>query len=175
MKITRTFYYQYGLQYSEQVEYDTNTPPLEILDNGNFKASIYMNIPFKVAKVHIKNMAYTSGQSGGQGNPGVSNYVTLTSSLVGDKPVSMTFRDNQFSMNSTQDIEHTFQIPAIINGYYDFTFYGNNGLAYSIDNSPYFPFRFTEEILEPLFPNIYTYWFDYFSMTIEFDDENELL
>lgn len=172
MKLTKTFYYQYGNQYSSQADYDTNTTPFDILTEP---ANIYINIPFKVKKIHIKNITYVAGKNGGQGNTNVSNYITYLSSLVGNRPVGMVFRDSQFSMNTTQDIEHIFQLPEVIQGYYTFNFFGNNGVDefFSLTN-PVYPFYYTEEILEPLFPNIYTYWFDSFSITMEFNSEDEI-
>lgn len=169
-KLTKTFYYQYGNQYPLQVNYDTNTTPDEILTES---ASIYINIPFKVNKIHIKNITYTAGRNGGQGNANLSNYITYTSSLVGNRPVGMVHRDSQFSMATKQDIEHIFQIPVVINGYYTFPFFSNDGTNefWSLTNTVY-PFYYTEELLEPLFPNIYYYWFDSFSITIEFHGED---
>ena len=173
MKLTKTFYYQFGNQYPSQDDYDTNTTPDEILVNQT--ASIYMNIPFKVSKIIVKKMSYVSGQNASQGNAGCQNYVTATSSLVGGRPVGMVFRDSQFSMNTLQNIEHSFQIPKIINGFYDLTFFSNAGNPYQFSsNNPYYPFYFTVDILEPLFPNIYTYWFDSFHITMEFNSEEEL-
>jgi len=171
MKITKTFYFQYGSQYPTQVDYETNVNPEDIV---NKVASIYINIPFKVSKIHVKNMTYISGQNSLQvAGSHYQNYVTLTSSLVGDRPVSMVYRDSAFSMNATQDIEHSFQIPELINGFYDFTFYSNAGNPYSHTNSTYYPFYYTETVLFP-FPPIYNYWFDSFSITLEFNSEEEL-
>lgn len=172
MKITKTYYYQYGNQYTSQVDYTTNTTPYQILTE---QAQILINIPFKVSKIHIKNIAYVSGRNAGDGNTNVSNYVTFTSELVGNRPVGMVHRDSQFSMATLQDIEHTFQIPQEIMGYYGFRFYTNNGTegSYNGTNTVY-PFYFEEELVPP-FPNIYHYWFDYFSITIEFNGENELI
>lgn len=172
MKLTKTFYYQYGNQYPLQVDYDTNTTPFEILTDP---ANIYINIPFKVKKIHVKNITYTAGRNSGQANSNLSNYITFTSSLVGNRPVGMVHRDSIYSMATIQDIEHSFQLPAVINGYYTFNFFGNNGgdEFFSLTNTVY-PFYYTEEILEPLFPNIYRYWFDSFSITIEFNSEDEI-
>jgi hypothetical protein len=170
MKITKTFYFQYGSQYPSQVDYESNVNPEDIV---NQVASIYINIPFKVSKIHVKKMSYVSGQNASQGNAGCANYVTATSSLVGGRPVGMVFRDSQFSMNTIQDIEHSFQIPKLINGFYDFTFFSNAGKPYNHLNGTYYPFYYTETILFP-FPPIYNYWFDSFHITMEFNSEEEL-
>lgn len=163
-KLTKTFYYQYGNQYTSQVNYSTTTPPANILTES---ASIYINIPFKVNKIHIKNITYTAGANGGQGNANLSNYITYTSSLVGNRPVGMVHRDSQFSMATKQDIEHIFQIPVVINGYYTFPFFSNDGTNefFSLTNTIY-PFYYTVSI-----PN-YIYTFDSFSITIEFHGED---
>jgi hypothetical protein len=175
MKLTKTFYYQYGSQYPSQINYESQVNPAFILDD--YRASIYINIPFKVKNIHVKNITYVSGQaSNEQGNAACQNYVTLTSSLVGGRPLGMVHRDSQFSMNTTSDIEHTFLIPAIINGYYDFTFYTNNGKPYKYiagDNTSSYPF-FDLAVLNPPFLTDYFYWFDYFSITMEFNGEDEI-
>lgn len=171
MKYTKAYFYQYGNQYPNQVDYDTNTNPYEILQEG---ASIYLNIPFKVKNVHIKNITYTNGKNAGEGNPNVSNYITYTSEMIGGKPVGMVHRDSQFSMSTKQDIEHTFQIPPLINGYYRFNFFGNDGSnEFYNGTNIYYPFYYEIELVPP-FPDIYHYWFDSFSITIEFNDENEI-
>jgi hypothetical protein len=175
MKLTKTFYYQYGFQYSSQVNFESQISPEFILDD--LRASIYINVPFKVKTIHIKNMTYVSGRDAANGNVACQNYVTLTSSLVGRRPVAMVHRDSQFSMNTTSDIEHSFQIPQVINGYYDFTFFSNNGKPYRYiagDATSSFPFDFVA-VLNPPFLTDYFYWFDYFSITIEFNGEDKLL
>jgi hypothetical protein len=169
MKITKTFYYQYGSQYPTQDDYQTTVAPADILDT--LSASIYINIPFKVKKIHVKNITYVSGQNGGQGNAACQNYVSLTSSLVGNRPVGMVYRDNQFSMATIQDVEHIFQLPEVINGYYDFTFYTNNGNPYKYALGYSFPF-YDSVIIGP--PDTYRYWFDSFSITMEFNSEEEV-
>jgi hypothetical protein len=176
MKITKTFYYNWGTANGFDAEnYDTNTTPFEIVSPV---ASLYMNIPFKVSKIHVKNITYVSGRAGNQGNPNVANYVTLMSTLAGQlQPFGSVHRDSQFSMATISDVEHTFDLPIVINGQYDFVFYRNSGTAMAFsttDNPSYYPFYFEEEILEPLFPNIYTYWFDSFSITLEFNSPEEI-
>jgi hypothetical protein len=169
MKITKTFYYQYGSEYPSQIDYESLVAPSEIV---NPIASIYINVPFKVKTIHVKNISYVSGLAGNQGNAGCQNYVTLTSSLVGNRPVGMIHRDSQFSMNTKQDIEHLFQIPEMINGFYDFTFYSNAGnqMIFSL-TEPYYPFSYTEDVVIPI---NYHYYFDSFSITLEFNSEGEL-
>lgn len=139
MKVTKTFYHEY-----------TTT---------DSTASIYINIPFKVSKIHVKNITYVSGINGaviGVNQAVVSQYITFLSSLVGNRPVGMVHKDSQFSMAIIQDIEHIFQIPVVINGYYTFTPYTNNGVI-----APCFG-----EII----PNPPV--FDSFSITIEFHGED---
>lgn len=174
MKLTKTFYYQYGLQYPSQVNYETTVTPEYILDDNT--ASIYINIPFKVKKIHVKNMTYVSGRDAANGNTACQNYVTLISNLIGVRPVAMVHRDSQFSMNTTSDIEHTFLIPAVVNGYYNFAFFTNNGKPYRYiqgDSTSSYPFDVLA-VLNPPFLTDYFYWFDYFSITMEFDGEDEI-
>lgn len=169
-KLTKTFYYQYGNQYGANPYGPVTSPaPQDILTES---ASIYISIPFKVSKIHIKSITYTAGANGGQGNANLSNYITYTSSLVGNRPVGMVHRDSQFSMSTKQDIEHTFQIPQVINGYYSFPFFSNNGTSefYSPSNAVY-PFYVVTTLHTPPTPNDYTYTFDSFSITIEFHGE----
>jgi hypothetical protein len=139
MKLTKTFYHQY-----------TTT---------NSTASIYINIPFKVKKLHVKNITYVAGANGAQGAnaAGISRYVTILSSLVGNRPVGMVHKDSQFSMGSIQDIEHEFQLPQIINGYYDFIPYRNDGVK--------------ALVFEVIIPDTF---YDSFSITIEFNGEDEI-
>lgn len=167
-KLTKTFYYQYGNQYASQVAFNTFTTPAEILPES---ASIYISVPFKVKMIHIKSITYTAGQNGGQGNPNLSNYITFTSSLVGNRPVGMVHRDSQYSMSTKQDIEHTFQIPIVVNGYYSFPFFSNDGTNefWSLTNTVY-PYYYVETLNPPFLPE-YDYWFDAFSITIEFHGE----
>ena len=137
MKITKTFYHQY-----------TTT---------NSTASIYVNIPFKVKKIHVKSITYVAGANSGQGGSGTTKYITILSSLVGNRPVGMVFRDSQFSSATVQDIEHIFQLPEVINGYYDFTPYSNDGTVSAI-----------HEVIIP------TTYYDSFSITMEFNSEEEV-
>ena len=137
MKLTKTFYHQY-----------TTT---------NSTASIYVNIPFKVKKIHIKSITYVAGANGSQGGSGVAKYITFLSSLVGNRPVGMVFRDSQFSSATVQDIEHIFQLPEVINGYYNFTPYTNDGSVSAIH--------------EVIIPDTF---YDSFSITMEFNSEEEV-
>jgi hypothetical protein len=140
MKLTKTFYYKYT-------------------DATESTASIYINIPFKVKKIHVKNITYTAGKNGAQGASAseITQYVTFISSLVGNRPVGMVHKDSQFSMATIQDIEHIFQIPEVINGYYTFTPYTNDGAI--------------APIFEVIIPDTF---YDSFSITIEFNGEDEV-
>jgi hypothetical protein len=191
MKITKTFYYQFGVGLTPDPdlvpnpvsppayfpapsgEYDyTNRP---IIDNT---AHISISIPFKVRTIHIKNITYTSGIAGNQGtivsvdgvlvdcDPSNSFYVNFISSLVGNRPVGIVHADSQYSMNTKQDIKHTFQIPQDITGIYDFTLCDNAGL----ELSPWQSFE-TAPILPD--PGKLLIFFDSFSITIEFNSEYE--
>jgi len=176
MKITKTFYYNWGLANGyDQNDEQQNLTPYEIVSPT---ASFDINIPFKVAKIHVKNITYVSGKAGNQGNTFVSNYVTLMSTLAGQlTPFGMVHRDSQFAMGTIQDIEHTFLLPIVINGRYDFIFYRNAGtpMQFSITDDPsYYPFYYEEEILVPL-PTLYHYWFDSFSVTMEFNSPEEIV
>jgi len=191
MKITKTFYYQYGSELTPDPdlvpnpqtppayfpapsgEYDYANPPL--IDDT---AHIPINIPFKVRTIHIKNITYVSGIAGNQGTsvlvdgvlveclPVCNFYINFISSLVGNRPVGMVHADSQYSMNTKQDIKHTFQIPQDINGIYDFSTYDNEGLqlsAYQVfTTAPAFPL-----------PGKRLIFFDSFSITIEFNSEYE--
>lgn len=167
MKINKTLYYQFG---------QGNTP--DVVPAGYFApsgeyanelivdktASVYINVPFKVKDIHIKSITYFSGRNGAQGNTDVSKYITFISSLVGNKPVGMVHRDSQFSMATKQDIRHSFQIPIIVNGYYNFTTYFNDGTIAT-------PWDFFVNLGDP---NPYNYYFDSFSIIIEFNGEDEI-
>jgi hypothetical protein len=191
MKITKTFYYQFGVGLTPTAFQVPNpkTPPAyfpapsgeynytnrPIIDNT---AHIPISIPFKVRTIHIKNITYTSGIAGNQGtivsvdgvlvdcDPSNSFYVNFISSLVGNRPVGMVHADSQYSMNAKQDIKHTFQIPQEINGIYDFTLCDNAGL----ELSPWQSFE-TAPILPD--PGKLLIFFDSFSITIEFNSEYE--
>lgn len=130
-KLNQTFYYQYS--------------------SIDETASIYISVPFKVDSIIIKSITYKRGYYVA-GNS--ETYVTFISSLVGNKPVGMVYRDNRFSMNTIQDIEHTFQIPQVINGNYDFVPYFNDGTK-----APTF------EVVFGVPPVTY---YDSFSITLEF-------
>lgn len=178
MKLTRTFYFQYGKEIEQYLltlisnpNYPGSPPEFYSSPTGRYGglvelsdvASIYINIPFKVKKIHVKGITWTSGRAGNQGNTTVSQYVTLVSSLVGNRPVGMVFLDSQFSSGTIQDIEHEFLVPETIQGFYDFTPYTNAGSlyqAYDLDTA--------------LAPTFYDYYFDSFSITMEFNSEGEL-
>lgn len=175
MKLTRTFYFQYGKEIEQflltPIANPTAPPTNYPSPSGTYgglvqlsdKASIYINIPFKVKTIHVKGITWTAGRAGNQGNVDVSQYVTLISSLVGNRPVGMVYLDSQFSSGTIQDIEHEFLVPETIQGFYDFTPYDNAGGLYSgydLDGA-----------LAPLF---YDYYFDSFSITMEFNSEGEL-
>jgi hypothetical protein len=167
MKLTKTYYFQYGSGNTPDViPAGYSAPSGEYANQLDVSkiASIYINIPFKVKKIHIKNLTYTAGRAGNQGNADVSNYVTFLSSLVGNRPVGMVHRDSQFSMGALQDIEHLFQIPVVINGFYDFTTYFNDGSVAT-------PWDFFVNLGDP---NPYNYFFDSFCITIEFNGEDEI-
>lgn len=177
MKITNTYYYQFGSQYTPDALVPNPTaPPANFpapsgqynapLTNIDQTAHIPINIPFKVRTIHVKNITWTSGMAGNQGTLGlvsnVSFYINIISSLVGNRPVGMVHADSQFSMNTKQDIKHTFQIPQVINGIYDFSLYDNGGNQLA-------PYQYDVDIGIPA----YYYYFDSFSITMEFNSEYE--
>jgi hypothetical protein len=169
MKITKTYYYQFGAGLTPDALIPGFTAPSgkytnSLDESALYPGSVYISVPFKVKKIHIKNITYKSGKNGGQGNTDVSNYITLISSLVGNRPVGMVHRDSQFSMATIQDIEHIFQIPEVINGYYNFETRFNDGTYAE-------PWDFAVDLGDP---NPYDYWFDSFSITIEFNSEDEV-
>lgn len=192
MKITKTFYYQFGAELTPEPdlvpnpkspptyfpapsgEYDYANPPS--IDDV---AHIPINIPFKVRTIHIKNITYVRGMAGNQGtnvlidgvlvdcsSPVVTFYINFISSLVGNRPVGMVHADSQYSMNTKQDIKHTFQIPQDITGIYDFSTYDNAGSRLL----PYQVFTTAPALPDPGKRLIF---FDSFSITIEFNSEYE--
>lgn len=167
MKLTKTYYFQWGLGNTpDALVPGFDSPSGRYLNSlvVSKTASIYINIPFKVKKIHIKNITYKSGANSGQGNATVANYVVFQSSLVGNAPVGMVHRDSVFSMATIQDIEHIFQLPEVIQGYFDFTTYFGDG-------SEATPYLLSIDLGDP---NPYEYLFDSFSITMEFNDENEI-
>jgi hypothetical protein len=191
MKITKTFYYQFGSEFSPislvtnptapptyfpapSGEYTFGSPPV----TGLMTASILINIPFKVRTIHVKNITYISGLAGNQGTtinnggvlttctPNVDFYINIISSLVGNRPVGVVHADSQYSMNTKQDIKHTFQLPQVINGMYDFTLYDNGGDQIA----PYQTFTTNPILLDP---GRNYFFFDNFSITMEFNSEYE--
>lgn len=191
MKLTKTFYYQFGSEFSPIAIITNPTAPPTYFPspsgeytyaNGALPtdntAHIPINIPFKVQTIHIKNITYTTGMAGNQGTtivdglvstictPSVNFYINFLSSLVGNRPVGIVHADSQYSCNTKQDIKHTFQLPQVINGIYDFTLHENDGTIIA----PYQYFA-----TAPALPNPgkQYYFFDSFSITIEFNSEYE--
>ena len=191
MKFTKTYYCQFGKEFSPisivsnptappadfpipSGEYTYGSPPCK----GPISISIPINVPFKVRTVHIKNISYISGLAGNQTTtidnagvltactPNVDFYINILSSLVGNRPVGMVHADSQYSMNTKQDIKHTFQLPQVINGIYDFSIYDNQGQQLA----PYQEFS-TAPVLPD--PGRSYFFFDSFSITIEFNSEYE--
>lgn len=176
MKITKTFYYQFGSEFTPDVLVPYSSGGGDFpAPSGEYSTILYpdgvahipINIQFKVRTIHIKNITYTRGMAGNQGavgiTPVVNFYTNFVSTLVGNRPVGMVHVDSQFSMNTKQDIKHTFQIPQVINGIYDFYLYDNAGGLLA-------PWQF-----DVLFgtPVVSYYFFDSFSITIEFNSEYE--
>ena len=171
MKLTKTYYFQYGSQFTPDfyVANPTAPPAYYSLPSGEYSSlltvpstlSQYINIPFKVTKIHIKGITWTNGRAENQGNATAARYITILSSLVDNKPVGMVHTDSQFAMGPLQNIEHTFNIPKVINGYYDFTAYNSNDTVYGGHNTLV------------VIPNV-DYYFDSYSITIEFNGEDEI-
>jgi len=171
MKLTKTYYFQYGSEFTPDLilanptappaDYPAPSGEYNILLNVPSTLSQYINIPFKVKKIHIKGITWTNGRAGNQGNANASKYITILSSLVDNKPVGMVHTDSQFSMGTLQNIEHTFNIPKVINGYYDFTAYNSNDTVYSGYN------------ITVVLPNV-DHYFDSYSITMEFNGEDEI-
>ena len=191
MKITKTFYCQFGSELTPislvsnpktppanfpapSGEYTYGSPPV----SGPISISIPINIPFKVRTIHVKNISYVSGMAGNQGTtinnggvlttctPNVDFYINILSSLVGNRPVGMVHADSQYSCNTKQDIKHTFLLPQVIQGVYDFSIYDNAGNQIS----PYQYFT-----TPPVLPDVGRdyFFFDNFSITMEFNSEYE--
>jgi hypothetical protein len=191
MKLTKTFYYQFGSEFSPislitnptappanfpapSGEYTYGSPPV----TGTMTAHIPINIPFKVRTIHVKNITYVTGMAGNQGTtidtggvltvctPAVNFYINILSSLVGNRPVGTVHADSQFSCNTKQDIKHTFQLPQVIQGMYEFSLYDNDGDQLA----PYQYFT-----TAPVLPDVGRdyFFFDNFSITIEFNSEYE--
>jgi hypothetical protein len=178
MKLTKTFYHQFGLN-------DNNLTPIQIPNavppaifpppSGEYASALTVDpvaqidiyIPFKVKKIHVKGISYVCGMNSSQitldADPQVKQYVTITSNLVANAPVGMVYLDSAFSSATIQDIEHTFLVPENIQGTYDFTLYTNDGIQYT----PY-----TQEI-DIGIPAWY-YFFDSFAITMEFLSEDEI-
>ena len=69
----------------------------------------------------------------------------------------MVHADSQFSANTKQDIKHTFQLPQVINGIYDFTPFGNRGTQFQV----YQEFSTVPDLLNiPPLPGKRYYFFD---------------
>lgn len=196
MKITKTFYYQFQTTTPALNSISNTTPPpadfplpsgeydyaslVALVAGIDTTARIPINIPFKVRTIHVKNITYVRGLAGNQGAvildsdtgvavdcvPTVNFYINFLSSLVGNRPVGMVHADSQFSMNTSQDIKHTFMLPQEINGTYDFSLKKNDG-------SDFLPYQYfsTAPVL-PL-PGVLYMFFDSFSITMEFNSEYE--
>ena len=162
MKITKTFYAKWGEGLSELANGATPTPA-----QINRNVSIYINIPFKVKKIHVKNISYVSARNSVEGNAYAVDYITVCSELVNNNPIGMVYKDSSYPMNTIQDIEHVFDNPEIIQGYYNFITYLNDGTL----NAPFFV-TITPAVF-PI-PELYQYEFDRMSFVIEFNDENEI-
>lgn len=173
MKITKTFYYQFGAEFIGTEtgifpEAYFNLPSAEYgtVLNPDPIAHIPINIPFKVRTIHVKNISYFRGMNGTQGaygiSPVVNYYINFISSLVGNRPMGMVHADSQFSMNTKQDIKHTFQVPQDINGVYDFTLFNNAGVQLT-----------TWQFDVDIGLGEWYYFFDAFSITMEFNSEYE--
>lgn len=88
---------------------------------ANPVASAYINVPFMVKKIHIKNMNYDAGTSG------TARYVIVESNIGLNAPFGMISQDDTYSQSGLQDIEIEFKVAQPIQGQYYFTLKNMSG------------------------------------------------
>ena len=178
MKVTQVIHYQFGSEFEpdEGIAIPDSDPAANFPSpSGKYLSSLTINdtaqveifVPFKVKKIHVKGISYVAGMNSAQATEGITpevqGYVVLTSNLIGNlAPLGMVYLDSAFSSATIQDIEHTFLIPQTIQGVYDITIYDSGG-----DIFP--PYQSSIDLATPY----WTYFFDSFSLILEFLSEDE--
>lgn len=121
MKYTKTYYYQFGSEFTpDALVANPKSPPANFpAPSGQYSSILFpdgvahipINIQFKVRTIHIKNITYTRGMAGNQSAVSITSdcnfYTNFVSTLVGNRPVGTVHVDSQYSMNTTQNIKHT--------------------------------------------------------------------
>ena len=96
--------------------------------NNTSSTTAYINIPFKVASIHVKAIGLDSGNIPAAGS---ASYVSLVSDLTDYQPLGITFNDSTYYSATFQDINLDLNTPRYINGTFTFTLYGVDGLPYT--------------------------------------------
>ncbi len=106
MKITKALYLQFA---------------------GN-SASTQITVPFQVARIHVKGIAYNP-----QNNPvaGSAQYGVIQTDLTDNQPIGIFYNDATYSFSSFKDIDLTLYTPKTINGTYTFNLVNDVGNPYT--------------------------------------------
>jgi hypothetical protein len=111
-------------------------------------ASVNINVPITVKKIHCKALGYT----GEAPAVGVAEYGFVVSDLTQNTPIAMFYDDPTYPLSMGQDIEYVLSNPQPINGVYTFS-------LRELDGTPYLPFGADGGKI---------------GMILEFNDSNEL-
>ncbi len=112
-------------------------------------ATAYINVPFKVSRIHTKQSSYNPQN---QPAAGAAQYLVLSSDLVNNEPMAILYNDNTYSYAVSGDIEYKVIAPMNVAGNYTFYLRNRSGSAYTPTGGGT----------------------DYCQVIIEFNDENEI-
>lgn len=87
-----------------------------------------ISIPFKVARIHVKSLAYKAGLNG------TTNYVMLRSNFGLNAPLGILNQDTTYSSGTISDVDIEIKNPEVIQGNYIFTLFNMNGSIAATSN-----------------------------------------
>jgi hypothetical protein len=91
-------------------------------------ATASISVPFKVSRIHVKGIGYTSGD---QPAAGAAIYGVITSDLVDNQPLGLFYNDVTYSYATNKDLELSLYTPKDISGSYTFYLQNENGAPYT--------------------------------------------
>lgn len=92
---------------------------------GTASATVTINVPIKVKRIHCKSVGYITSTPPAAGD---AVYGFVTSDLTQGSPIAMIYQDSTYPESSGNDIEYVFQNPQPVNGTYTFNILGFDGL-----------------------------------------------
>lgn len=123
-------------RYTKAIYLDFTTSPYN-------SATANISIPFKVRSIHCKSAGLDAAAT-----PTNATYVTLSSDLSDNQPLTLLFNDSTYSYTAYSNIIIDLFTPKIINGNYTFNLTAIDGTPYDESNKVVLLLEFNEFIDE---------------------------